>query len=366
MRNILLLIKGLGRGGAEQILVSSARHGNRSEFRYRVAYLLPWKDSFVRELEDDEIPVTCLEGGTSMAWVGSLRRLVKEGDIDLVHAHSPVPAIGARLTLQPALPIVYTEHNVWERYHRATYWGNLLTYSRNRFVFAVSEHVRSSVRYPAGMRFLPMPVVETLYHGPEPASLDTAAWDGDPRSELGIPPRAPVVGSVGNLKHHKGHGYFLRAAVAVKESVPETHFIIVGAGPLEHELGRLAEDLGLGEAVTFTGYREDAIRIASCFDIFVLASLHEGLSLALIEAMSLGKPAVVTAVGGLPEVVEDGQNGFVVPAANPAMLAERIVTLLRDRELVDAFGSSAQRRAGAFQIGNAVKRIESVYGELLQ
>jgi glycosyltransferase involved in cell wall biosynthesis len=365
MRNILLLIKGLGRGGAEQILVSSARLGDWSRFAYSVAYLLPWKNAFVRELEDAGVPVTCLDEGKDFRWMGDLRRLVVEGGIDLVHAHSPLPAIGARLSLRSSVPIVYTEHNDWERYNRSTYWGNLLTYRRNRHVFAVSEHVRSSVQYPSGLRFLRMPIVETLYHGPDPVTVSAATSDGDPRLEFRIPPGAPVVGTVANLKRHKGHEYLLSAAVEIRRILPDTRFILVGTGPLEHDLKRLAERLGIGDAIIFTGFREDAVRIASCFDVFVLASIQEGLSIALIEAMLLGKPAVVTRVGGLPEVVEDGRQGFVVPASDPGALASRIVTLLRDRRLLDAFGTEARRRAGEFQIVNAVKRIETVYEELL-
>jgi glycosyltransferase involved in cell wall biosynthesis len=364
--NILLLIKGLGRGGAEQIVVSSARLGDSSRFAYSVAYLLPWKNAFVRELKEAGVPVTCLDRGKEFSWLRDLRRLVAQGGIDLVHAHTPVPAIGARLFLPSSVPIVYTEHNVWERYHRATYWGNLLTYGRNRHVFAVSEHVRSSVRYPSGVRFLPMPIVETLYHGPDPAAVSAVASDGDPRLEFGIPPGAPVVGTVANLKRHKGYEYLLSAAVEVRRALPDTRFILVGTGPLEHDLRRLAERLGIDDAIIFTGFRDDAVRIASCFDVFVLASIQEGLSVALIEAMSLGKPAVVTRVGGLPEVVEDGKQGFVVPASDPGSLASRVVTLLRDRRLLEAFGTEARLRAGEFQMVNAVKRIETVYRELLR
>jgi glycosyltransferase involved in cell wall biosynthesis len=365
VRRILLLIKGLGRGGAERILVSSACHGSPSEFEYHAAFLLPWKNAFARELEENGIHVVCLDGGGGITWLGGLRTLVKAAKIDLVHAHSPVPAIGARLGIRRSIPIVYTEHNVWERYHRATYWGNLLTYPRNRHVFAVSHHVRASIRYPTGMRFLPMPPVETLYHGPDPEALLRAASRADPRAELRIPFDVPVVGCVANLKRHKGLDYLLRAAVEVRNSVPETRFVIVGAGPLEGQLKQQAQTLGVDEAVIFTGYREDAIDLASCFDVFVLASIHEGLSIALIEAMSLGKPAVVTGVGGLAEVVEDGKQGFVVPAADEASLASGIITLLRNRDLLDSFGNEARRRAEKFQMKSAIQRIESVYRELL-
>ena len=114
----------------------------------------------------------------------------------------------------------------------------------------------------------------------------------------------------------------------------------------------------------FVGYREDALRIAKAFDVFVLPSIHEGLAIALIEAMALGKPTVVTRVGGLPEVVKDGQEGFVVPPGRPEALSTAIITLLQDPTLRESFGSAAQRRAEAFSIEAAVDRIETVYEEL--
>jgi glycosyltransferase involved in cell wall biosynthesis len=284
--------------------------------------------------------------------------------VDLVHVHSPVPAIGARLSVARSIPIVYTEHNVWQRYHWGTRWGNLLTYPRNAHVFAVSDHVRSSIRYPSGLRFREMPAVETLYHGPDQQAFRRDADDGV-RQELGIPVGAPVIGTVANLKPHKGLSYLLRAATIIRDSLPNARFVIVGQGPLERELKSAAHDLDLDDAVIFTGFRDDVGRIVSVFDLFVLPSLHEGLSLALIEAMLLGKPAVVTSVGGLPEVVRDGEDGFIVPSADPEALARQIILLLGDPTLIESFGLQARKRAELFQIGSAIERIEGVYGELL-
>ncbi len=148
-QRVLILIKGLGRGGAEQILASAAPHLDRTRFDYELAYLLPRKNALVKELEDAGVPTHCLDGARSVAWIPRLRRLVSERHFDLIHAHSPVIASAARVALAPnGPPIVYTEHNVWERYHRLTYWSNMLTFGRNRHVFAVSDHVRESVRYP--------------------------------------------------------------------------------------------------------------------------------------------------------------------------------------------------------------------------
>jgi glycosyltransferase involved in cell wall biosynthesis len=263
------------------------------------------------------------------------------------------------------MPIVYTEHNLWERYHRATYWGNLLTYPRNDHVFAVSNHVRDSVVYPKPFSILSMPAIETLYHGPDPEDLAAVSRQPvDAREELGIPKDAPVVGTVANLKPHKGHEQLLRAAVEVRRSVPDARFVLVGQGPIERRLRDRTRVLGIEDAVIFTGYREDALQVMQMFDVFVLSSVQEGLAIALIEAMALGKPAVVTRVGGLPEVVEDGEEGFVVPPSDPRALARAIIAVLQDRALSDSFSVAARRRADTFKIENAVRRIEDVYAEL--
>jgi glycosyltransferase involved in cell wall biosynthesis len=266
------------------------------------------------------------------------------------------------------MPLVYTEHNVWDRYHRATYWGNLLTFPRNDYVFAVSNHVQESIRYPWFVAHRTMPPLESLYHGPDRVAV-YAASKSDPigvRNELDIPPGVPVVGTVANLKSHKGHEYLLRAACIVKSEIPGTRFVLVGRGPMEALLRRRVHELRLDEEVIFAGFREDALRLTNCFDVFALPSLHEGLSIALIEAMALGKPAIVTSVGGLPEVVEDGTQGSVVPPRDPVALADAIVRMLRDDALRKSFGIASRERARAFDVEQAVSRVGDVYGELLQ
>jgi glycosyltransferase involved in cell wall biosynthesis len=367
MKRILTLIKGLGRGGAEQIVATAARNVDRERFDYEVAYLLPHKDALVKEIEAAGLTVHCLDGATGLGWVARLRRLVKERRIDLIHSQSPVAAIGARAAFfGPRRPrLVYTEHNLWQRYHPATYWGNVLTFPRNDHVFAVSDHVRDSIGYPLGLRWRRTPPTETLFHGIDQEAVSRWATRDGVREELGIPASAPVVGTVANLKVHKRLDRMLVAAAHVRRHVPDVRFVIVGTGPLEAELRDRAARSGLDGTVMFTGAREDAQRIASGFDVFALSSEYEGLSIALIEAMALGKPAVVTDVGGLAEVVTDGVEGFRVPYDDPHALAETIELLLADQSLRVAMGERGVARARDFDIRHAVARMEAVYEELL-
>lgn len=365
MKGILHLIKGLGRGGAEQLLASAAPYMDPARFEHHVAYLIPHKNLLVPDLLEAGMAVHCLGGGRRGAWVGRLRTLVRDHEIALVHSHSPYMAVGCRLGLGRRVRHVHTEHNVWESYHPATRWGNMLTFPRNDHVFAVSEHVRTSVRYPRALRFLRLPTLETLYHGLDPAALSRWGDSNGIRSELGLPPETPLFGTVANFRPQKGHRDLVRAAAHVREAIPEARLLLVGQGPAEADVRQQVRDLGLEDTVLFLGQRDDAPRVAGSLDVFVLPSLFEGLAIALIEAMALGRAAVVTGVGGLGEVVRHGENGLVVPPGEPRALADAIVTLLRDGSLRRRLGEGARHRAADFDIRRAVKRVLEVYEELL-
>jgi glycosyltransferase involved in cell wall biosynthesis len=362
VHDVLLLIKGLGRGGAEQLLVSAAPHLDRSRFRYHVAYLLPWKDALVPALRGHGLEVHCL--GTGPAWIGRLRSLVRRRGIRLVHAHSPYPAAVARVAL-PGVRHVYTEHNVWARYHPVTYVANRMTYRRNSHVFAVSEEVRGSIRMPPGAR-PPRTPVETLHPGLDPSAAGSWERPDGVRDELGISPAAPLAGTVGSLTPKKSHETLLRAARVARQRLPGLRVAVVGQGPLAGVLRRTAAELAIDDAVAFVGYREDAARVASAFDVFVLSSRHEGLPVALLEAMAAGRPVVATRVGGVPEVVRHGGEGILVPPGDPDALAAAMVTVLADANLRARLGEAARRRAADFDIRRTVRRHEEVYARLLE
>jgi glycosyltransferase involved in cell wall biosynthesis len=362
----LLLIKGLGRGGAEQLLVNAVEHGDRSRFDYEVAYLLPWKDAFVAELEALGVRVTCLDGGRGLAWAGRLRALIRDRRIRLLHVHSPYVAAVARTTFRRRNPIlVTTEHNVWERYHQSTYWANAVTFPRNDHVFAVSDEVRESIRYPRMLRFLRTPAIETLHHGIDLDRVRATPSAEGVREELGIARGAPIVGTVANFKPHKGYEYLIQVAARVAEQRPDVRFVFVGQGPMEEQLLDEARRLGIEETIVFAGFRDDALRLVRTFDLFAMSSVHEGLPLALLEAIALGCPPVATRVGGVRAVIENGVSGFTVEPRRPDLQAERIVEVLSDDALRARLADGARARAEAFDVRRAIRHIEQVYTELV-
>jgi glycosyltransferase involved in cell wall biosynthesis len=365
MKRVLILIKGLGRGGAEQLIRSAAPYLDTSRFEYEIAYLLPWKDALVPSIEAAGVRVHCLGGGRGPRWMKRLHQLIRGGRLDLIHIHSPYAAVGARLVAPRRTRLVYTEHNVWSRYRWATYWGNAITYPRNDHVFAVSESVRRSITYPPGLRSRPMPSTETLYHGLDPAEVATWGKVDGLRTEFGLSAETPLVANVANFKPHKGHFELLEAAVEVRREIPDVRFILVGVGPLEADVRKQADRLGITDSIIFAGFRNDVPRVVSGSDVFTLASRFEGLSIALMEAMALGRPPVVTRAGGLPEIVTDGVEGRLVPPGDAHALARCLIEVLLDRSLRERLGRAARARASTFDIRRTVARVEHVYEELL-
>jgi glycosyltransferase involved in cell wall biosynthesis len=158
--------------------------------------------------------------------------------------------------------------------------------------------------------------------------LDAIPYDRDPsvRAELDIPTGDRVVGMVGRLDPQKAPLDFIHMAARVAGSRPGTRFVVTGDGELEEDMRRLAQSLGV--EVLFTGFRRDAPRIASAFDVFVVSSLYEGVGRSVTEAMASGRPVVATAVDGVVDVVTHGATGLLAAPRDPEGLAERVVWLL--------------------------------------
>ncbi len=322
---VLWLIKGLGPGGAERLLVTHARLRDRERFAYRVAYLVPWKDHLVPDLAEEGIAATCLGSGRGwdLRWITRLRGLM--ADVDVVHSHSPLPASVARL-LARTVPrsrrprLVYTEHNEWGKHRRPTRWFNRLTMPLEGQVTAVSEGVKRSMRARRDAVVLRHWIDGELVA----AQADRAAV----RAELGFTDADVVVGTVANLRWEKGYDVLLDAAATVAGRRPEVTFVSVGQGPLEAELLERRDELGLGERFRFLGYRRDAVRVMSGFDVFCLPSRHEGLPVVLMEASALGLPIVAADVGGVAEALPPGEGSTrLVASGSVDALAEALLAV---------------------------------------
>jgi glycosyltransferase involved in cell wall biosynthesis len=185
---------------------------------------------------------------------------------------------------------------------------------------------------------------------------------GAKRRELGLPDDGPIIGTVGRMVPIKGHAWLLKAAPRVLAEFPQTTFIFVGDGPLLCQLRQLAEALGISRRVVFLGERQDVPECLALCEIFAFPSLNEGMGLALVEAMAMGVPVVATRVGGIPDIVSDGETGMLVPARDEVAIAEALLGLLRNQARRRACGQAAVRSVSErFDIASTVKAVEGLY-----
>lgn len=183
--------------------------------------------------------------------------------------------------------------------------------------------------------------------------------------ELGIQKGQPVVGIVAALAPHKDHRNFLKAARLVKKEIPDSVFAIVGAGRLKKDLTDFADSLGLSGSTIFTGFRNDVPELLSIFSLFVLSSYLEGLGTSLVDAMASGLPIVATNVGGIPEVVADGLNGYIVPPRDHQRLAEKIIRILKDEDLKKKFSARSKLLSRNFSKEKMTEGTKRVYLEIV-
>jgi glycosyltransferase involved in cell wall biosynthesis len=189
------------------------------------------------------------------------------------------------------------------------------------------------------------------------------------RKELGVPADSLVIGHVGWLIPIKGVTHLVNAMAKIAEQFPKSLLVLVGKGDNKgHEEIKLKEQVeraGLADKVRFLGWRSDVDEIMGCFDIFVLPSLNEGMGRVLVEAMAAGLPIVASCVGGIPDLVKDGQNGTLVPPEDAIALGNSIAALLEDKKKRKRMGQAGKKMCRQYSTEAMVTQIDNLYRELL-
>jgi glycosyltransferase involved in cell wall biosynthesis len=291
-----------------------------------------------------------LVAGPAPRLVFELRRTIRELKPTAVHVTDIWPAASIAARLAGVRRLLLTHHtpelprsdNLAGRLLRTASWA-----VRPTVIYTSAADQRTD-----GRRLLPTVVV--------PLGIDIQRFASARRA---IAPNGPVVGNVARLALQKGQRHLIDAAPRVLKRRPDTQFVLVGDGDLRGELEQLAESLGVADAFTFTGHRDDIPELLASFDVFAFPSLFEGLCLAVIEAQAAGIPVVATPVGGIVETVIDGVTGLLCTPGDPVSLANSILRLLEDRELARGIASEAKTRAHeGFDQRRMVERTLALYG----
>jgi glycosyltransferase involved in cell wall biosynthesis len=362
------VVNALNPGGTEKLVVEMSRVFAR-EFALTVI-CLDEPGVWGEMLRAEGIAVHCLwrQPGLDLSMPVKLARLFERTATRIIHAHQCTPWFYSALSrLRHRMPkLVLEEHGRFypEIENRKRMWLNRMVIRglTHRFV-AVSADVRKRLERYEG---LDARDIRVIYNGVAPPEMLDAAERAALRSELGFAPGDFVVGTVGRFDPIKNLPRLVASLAQAAAQVPSLRGLLVGDGPEFGAIRQLVASSGLRERVRLTGFREDARRLAQCMDLFVLSSVSEGTSMALLEAIAAGTAVAVTDVGGNPEVVIDGETGWVVPTENAAALARSIVQAVGDAETRRRRAEAGRRRFEQhFGIDGMIDQYRGLYRELL-
>ncbi len=374
-KRIIMLIDSLGMGGAERLLAIYMRHFDTARFEARVCALQVRDNNPIsNDIQQSGIPVDLVSVPhlRNLSGVPRLLSYLRRQQADLLHTQLEfADTLGGIAAKIAGIPVVTTLHTFDDPPdHTRTFWRLKLRWWLLRHLFnrviAVSEGTRQ--HHIRMGNLLPDKVV-TIYNGIDLSRFITSYNQSKRlvnRQALGIPPHAPLLITVAVLRQPKGLQYLIEALPAILEAVPETYYLVVGDGEHGDALKALAKTHQVAERVIFTGVRNDIPDLLALSDVFVLPTLGEALPTVLAEAMAAQKPIVVSKVGGVPEMVEHGLNGLLVPPAKPARLAEACIQILQNPDQARAIARAGWKIVEKrFNVHKQAHCVGDLYQQLL-
>src|SRR5215468_5452388 len=348
------------RGGQNQVLLTV--NGLR-EIGQRAA-LVAHPDGELRKRAAEGLELVPLAPKAEMdltaAW--RLNRVIKRLRPDIIHAHDAHGVAMASLALSLGAQDVEPPLVVSRRvdFHLR---GNSFSRWKHRQVdcfIAASEAIRKMLVADG----VPEERTVTVHEGIDVEHV-LAAPSVDVHQAFFLPHGAPVVGNIAALVPHKGQRHLIEAAHLVVQKMPDARFVMLGEGELREALERLVKEYHLEKHVLLPGFRTDVLGCIKSFDLFVMSSVTEGLGTSLLDAMACSRPIVATRAGGIPEVVDDGVTGVLVPARDHQAMADAIVALLEDRPRRTAMGNAGLARVNArFTVETMIVGTAAVYARV--
>lgn len=352
-----------GIGGVERLLLDMAGHYDSSKFEVSHCNLFCEEDGngiFAKALKATGLRYFAIKG---RRWfelpfiLAALWRILGREQIDILHLHMLHATIlgGLAAAFRPRVRTMVTRH------YTSILIRNRALRSLDRFftrradsVIAISEYVKNDL-IGSGIDHGKITVI---FNGTDIARLDRAAKDNDTEAFAG----SPLIGSVGSLTKRKGHEFLLRAMPEVLSQFPDAHLAIVGEGPEQERLLEVIDELGINANVELVGFRPNVAPFLGTLDIYVHPSLLEPFGIAILEAMTARKCVIACAVEGVPELISEGETGFLVPPADPDQLAKALCHALSEPDRCRRMGEAGRRRVvDEFSIERTVRLYETLY-----
>jgi glycosyltransferase involved in cell wall biosynthesis len=358
---VLHVVLSLCPGGTERLVIDLAQRS--APFVDTAVCCLDEPGEWAGELARCGVPVSVLGRRPGFRPTLGLRiaRVAAAHRANVIHCHQYTPFVyGAIAALGRQMTLVFTEHGRLSSgapSHKRRLANRILGRLPSQ-VCAVSRDLR---RHLVAEGFH-SDRVKVIYNGIDPGVVPTAAVRQTARALLGVAPNQFVIGTVGRLDPVKDMRTLIEA-FAIVRATANSHLVVVGDGPERQALERLAADMGVASSISFFGYCSNVPMILAAFDLYVNSSIHEGVSLTVLEAMAASLPVVATSVGGNPEVVVDGETGYLVADRTPVALAEAILRLDSQPALRRSLGAKGRARVEReFSIDRMVSTYLAEYG----
>lgn len=351
MKKILYIAISSQTGGVPRHILQALRHAK--EYGYKVAVAAPADGDYYPWFRQQAAGMlrVCLKP-YSFRSLWKIRCYIKKNGIELVHSHGKGAGMYARplKLLCPGIKVVHTFHGVYiEEYSvllRAIYCQieRRLRRWTDHFICVSQSERKEAMR----LRFADPKHTSVICNGVEPEHFQSVIINRDQYlKEFGFPQNAYIIGCVARLEQMKGHQYLLSAFAKLIKKHPQSRLLLVGDGPERETIEAQIQEQNLGSFVYLTGFRHDVPQLLKLFDMFVSASLKEGMPYTLIEALAAGTPVTATDVIGNRDVIHGGKNGFLVCAENAEDLAEKLDYAVQNPELCRKYSVQGQKTVRA-------------------
>jgi len=365
-RRICYVVSGDLWGGAEAQVYQLAKC--MVDRNYQVFVITLNKGILFDKLSEMTVVVTSFDESKMSLWrtIFKIRSFLKANNIDMVHSHGFKENFlaGVASKMLSGCKVVRTHHGrgVVKGSSAKSFIEKLNAHFLTDKIIAVSHDLKaylSELGYSANK-------IDVVHNGVDCSSLSVSKNADEIIDEYSIPEGSFIIGTASRIEYEKGFEYLLLSVKELVDGGLPVVFVIVGSGNLQQKYQDMAEEMNIANSVIFAGFQKDVCSYLNVFDLFVMMSLNEGIPLALIEAMCMGKPVVCSAVGGIPEVVISGVNGILVPSMDHRSCAAACQSIISQKELQLSLGENAHRHViENFSAQNSAENTISLYEGIL-
>ncbi len=364
---ILFVVSQLEIGGLELQVLELCRGLDKNVYEIFLCSVWPHMSLSDKFLEAGvEIVPIHSELKKDLLFVFKLRDFLIKEKIDIIHTWIFTANTRGRVSgILAKTPVIIGSERSLNKFKPSIY--NIVDHILAKFSDVMIGNSQAVKDYMVGQQKIPDSKCKVIHNGVDSSRFaPTYIKKEDAKIKFSLPPSKLIVGTVANFTKSKDYPNFLKAASLVLEKNSSVHFVTCGSGYFEMQAINIAKELGISESITFLGKQTVISDVLATFDVFALASVSEGFSNAILEAMAFGLPVVVTDVGGARDVVVNGVNGFLVPPKNPELLASKIETLLEDQlERIHMGRRGAEVILEKFSINKMVSTYDELYQNLL-